>query len=71
VSSHHVDARDCWQRLTAAEERRGVTGYEALKWLEAPAMALDQRRPIDLVETPDGEASVRRLLNRIEYCVYT
>lgn len=44
---------------------------EALKWLEAPAMALDQRRPIDLVETPDGEASVRRLLNRIEYCVYT
>ena len=44
---------------------------EALRWLEAPAMALDQRRPIDLVETRDGEALVTTLLNRIEYGVYT
>lgn len=44
---------------------------EARRWLEAPAMALDQRRPIDLVETRDGEALVTTLLNRIEYGVYT
>ncbi len=44
---------------------------EAVRWLEAPAMALDQRRPIDLVETRDGEALVTTLLNRIDYGVYT
>jgi hypothetical protein len=44
---------------------------EALRWLESPAMALDQRLPIDLIATRDGEALVRTLLNRIEYCVYT
>jgi putative toxin-antitoxin system antitoxin component (TIGR02293 family) len=44
---------------------------EAESWLERPAMALDQRRPIDLLSTTAGVESVEELLTRIEYGVYT
>ncbi len=44
---------------------------EAEQWLERPAMALDQRRPIDLLATPAGAKLVETLLGRIEYGVYT
>lgn len=44
---------------------------EAEKWMEQPAMALDQRRPIDLLSTPAGVESVEDHLTRLEYGVYT
>ena len=44
---------------------------EAEQWLERPAMALDQQRPIDLLATPAGAKLVETLLVRIEYGVYT
>lgn len=44
---------------------------EAEQWLERPAMALDQQRPIDLLATPAGANLVETLLGRIEYGVYT
>jgi putative toxin-antitoxin system antitoxin component (TIGR02293 family) len=44
---------------------------EAEDWLRRPAMALDQRRPIDLLATPAGAKLVEDLLGRIEYGVYT
>jgi putative toxin-antitoxin system antitoxin component (TIGR02293 family) len=44
---------------------------DAEQWLERPAMALDQRRPIDLLATPAGMRLVEDLLGRIEYGVYT
>jgi putative toxin-antitoxin system antitoxin component (TIGR02293 family) len=44
---------------------------EAEAWLERPAMALDQRRPIDLLSTTVGAESVEELLTRLEYGVYT
>lgn len=40
-------------------------------WLAAPAMALDQRRPIDLLSSPAGVEMVEQLLGRLEYGVYT
>ncbi|HLY53960.1 MAG TPA: antitoxin Xre/MbcA/ParS toxin-binding domain-containing protein [Stellaceae bacterium] len=43
---------------------------EAEDWLERPAMALDQRRPIDLLSTPAGVESVEDHLTRLEYGVY-
>jgi putative toxin-antitoxin system antitoxin component (TIGR02293 family) len=43
----------------------------AENWLQQPAMALGQRRPIDLLVTPEGVDMVRVLLGRIEYSVYT
>lgn len=44
---------------------------EAEAWLERPAMALDQRQPIDLLSTPAGVESVEEHLTRLEYGVYT
>ncbi|HTW33656.1 MAG TPA: antitoxin Xre/MbcA/ParS toxin-binding domain-containing protein [Rhizomicrobium sp.] len=44
---------------------------EAEDWLERPAMALDQRKPIDLLSTPAGVETVEDHLTRLEYGVYT
>lgn len=44
---------------------------EAEQWLERPSIGLDQRRPIDLLETPAGVELVEDYLTRIEYGVYT
>lgn len=44
---------------------------EAEKWLATPAMALNQRRPLDLLSSPAGVEMVEQLLGRLEYGVYT
>jgi putative toxin-antitoxin system antitoxin component (TIGR02293 family) len=44
---------------------------EAEEWLDRPAMALEQRKPIDLLSTPAGVESVEQHLTRLEYGVYT
>ena len=43
---------------------------EAEKWLERPAIGLNQRRPIDLLATPAGVEIVEDFLQRLEYGVY-
>lgn len=43
---------------------------EAEQWLERPAMGLDQRRPIDLLETPAGVELVENFLRQLEYGVF-
>jgi putative toxin-antitoxin system antitoxin component (TIGR02293 family) len=40
-------------------------------WMAAPAMALDQRRPIDLMATTAGAALVEAQLDRMDHGVYT
>ncbi len=47
------------------------TQAEAEEWLERPAMALEQRKPIDLLSTPAGVEMVEEHLTRLEYGVYT
>jgi putative toxin-antitoxin system antitoxin component (TIGR02293 family) len=44
---------------------------EAKRWMERPAMALECRRPIDLMTTPAGVEIVEHLLQRLQYGVYT
>jgi putative toxin-antitoxin system antitoxin component (TIGR02293 family) len=44
---------------------------EAAEWLERPAMALERRKPIDLLSTPAGIEAVEDHLTRLEYGVYT
>lgn len=39
-------------------------------WLTRPAMALNSRRPIELLRTPMGTRVVTRLLVQLEYGVY-
>jgi putative toxin-antitoxin system antitoxin component (TIGR02293 family) len=43
----------------------------AERWLQQPAAALDQRRPLELLSTPAGVAMVERLLTRLDHSVYT
>jgi putative toxin-antitoxin system antitoxin component (TIGR02293 family) len=44
---------------------------EAERWLERPAIGLEQRRPIDLLATQAGVEIVETFLQRLEYGVYT
>jgi len=44
---------------------------EAEEWLDRPAMALEQRKPIDLLSTPTGVEAIENHLTRLEYGVYT
>jgi putative toxin-antitoxin system antitoxin component (TIGR02293 family) len=47
------------------------TQTEAERWLASPAMALDERRPADLLSSPAGVEMVEQLLGRLEHGVYT
>jgi putative toxin-antitoxin system antitoxin component (TIGR02293 family) len=42
----------------------------AERWLATPAMALDQRRPLDLLGGAEGMALVTTLLTRMDHCIY-
>jgi putative toxin-antitoxin system antitoxin component (TIGR02293 family) len=44
---------------------------EAENWLAKPAMALDERRPLDLLSSPAGVEMIEQLLGRLEHGVYT
>nr|WP_295468901.1 antitoxin Xre/MbcA/ParS toxin-binding domain-containing protein [Mesorhizobium sp.] len=43
---------------------------EAERWMIAPAIGLDGRRPIDLLATAAGTDLVQEFLDRLEYGVY-
>ena len=43
---------------------------DAEKWLERAAVGLDQRRPIDLLDTPAGVELVEIYLTQLDYGVY-
>ncbi|HEV7602384.1 MAG TPA: antitoxin Xre/MbcA/ParS toxin-binding domain-containing protein [Bradyrhizobium sp.] len=43
---------------------------DAENWLERNAIGLEQRRPIDLLQTPAGVELVEEHLTRLEYGVY-
>ena len=44
---------------------------DAQAWMERPAIGLNQRRPIDLMETAEGRKAVATYLVRIYFGVYT
>jgi putative toxin-antitoxin system antitoxin component (TIGR02293 family) len=56
--------------LARATEVMG-SQVEAEEWLARPAMGLDGRRPIDLLESAAGTEIVEEFLTRLEYGVYT
>ena len=47
------------------------TQEAAEEWLRRPAMALDGRRPVDLLSTPAGVEAVEVLIGRLKYGVFT
>ena len=40
-------------------------------WLDRPALALDRRKPIDLLSTPRGVQTIKDHLTRLEHGVHT
>jgi putative toxin-antitoxin system antitoxin component (TIGR02293 family) len=44
---------------------------EAETWLTRPAMALDRKTPLELLDTAAGQQMVDDLLTRLDYGVYT
>lgn len=62
-----------WKFAEILSRATGILGSqtEAEQWLERPAMALEQRRPLDLLTTPAGLELVEDHLTRMEYGVYS
>lgn len=56
---------------TALKTAANVFGSQELatQWLARPALALDGRRPVDLLNTPSGIEEVITLLGRLDYGV--
>mgnify|MGYP000992974216 CR=1 FL=1 len=57
---------------TISKTATGVLGSRKLakEWLSKPAIGLDGRRPIDLLDTPAGIEAVVVLLTRMDHGVY-
>ena len=62
-----------WKRAAILTKAAQIFGSqeEAERWLNQPALGLEQRRPIDLLDTPAGVKLVEDFLGRLEYGVYT
>ena len=62
-----------WKFAEILAQATSVFGSQAQAetWLEGPALALEQRRPIDLLATPAGAEMVQAHLGRLAYGVYT
>jgi putative toxin-antitoxin system antitoxin component (TIGR02293 family) len=59
------------ERALLAKAAKVLGTREAAKmWLSTPAMALDNKRPAELLSTRAGVDSVERLLGQMEHCVY-
>ena len=64
-----TNASDRTLRLASvAEQATDVLGSRqaAKRWLAVPAIRLDRRRPIDLLQRSEGTALVRTLLTRMD-----
>ena len=59
--------------LSVAEQATAVLGARDLaeRWLAAPAIGLDRRRPIELLISSEGTTMVKTLLARMERGVYS
>jgi Protein of unknown function (DUF2384) len=71
TASAVIPMLDAWvpeKILTLAEKVFG-DNQAADKWLTQPNLMLDNKAPIDLLDTPAGFNIVRTLLLRIEYGV--
>ena len=69
-----ANASDRALRLVAVTHQAiGVLGSQdaAERWLASPAIGLDDRKPIDLLQSSEGTDMVKTLLTRMEYGVYS
>lgn len=67
----NFDAAMALKEVTDIAIRVLGTDELAEHWLTHPALALDDRRPLDLLATAAGIQAVKDLLTRMEFGVYT
>lgn len=62
-----------WRFAEIIAQATDIMGSQeaAEAWILEPAMGLNNRRPIDLLETAAGAEAVENYLTRLEYGVYT
>ena len=62
-----------WKLAEVIAKAASIFGSQedAERWLEQPAIGLDQHKPIDLLATPTGVELVEDFLIRLEHGVYT
>jgi putative toxin-antitoxin system antitoxin component (TIGR02293 family) len=58
-------------RVVAKTKDTLGTSEKASRWLQSPNMALDDQKPLDLLDTDVGARSVETILGRIEYGMYS
>jgi putative toxin-antitoxin system antitoxin component (TIGR02293 family) len=73
--SDHLSVHVSEQILAIAEVIRRAqevigTDSDIVTWLNSPLAALDDQRPLDLMDTSIGTQLLLRILGRIEYGVY-
>jgi putative toxin-antitoxin system antitoxin component (TIGR02293 family) len=68
-----TESSNLWRLADLITQATRVFGDQeaAERWFLEPAIALDNRRPIELVKTAPGAQLVKELLTRVEYGVYT
>jgi putative toxin-antitoxin system antitoxin component (TIGR02293 family) len=61
-----------WRFAEVLAQATEVLGSQsaAERWLESPAIGLENRRPLDLLATDAGAEAVRTYLTQIDYGVY-
>ena len=57
--------RPRWEQIARLCAERTGSEYQSLRWLETPKMALDWRKPIDVLGTEEGCDRVTELLNEL------
>lgn len=57
--------------ILEAAKRVFGTDEAAQRWLTAPALGLNQQRPVDLLASADGRQAIVDFLGRLEFNVYT
>jgi putative toxin-antitoxin system antitoxin component (TIGR02293 family) len=61
-----------WRFIELLAKAKDVFGADdrVMEWMFSPAMALENRRPVDLLTTPVGMQLVDDVLDRIKFGVY-
>ena len=70
LNSDGTDGLEAMQEVADMATRVLGTRELAEHWLTQPALALDGRRPLDMLTTADGIEAVKDLLTRMEFGVY-
>lgn len=71
LTGRDIKRADAYEKILDAALRGFASREDAERWLTRRAIFLRRRRPVDVIDTPEGVELVITLLARIHYSVYT